>query len=153
MTSTAPTRPTPVTTERIGYGVAVVINAIVLYAIAVWPGWEIVPFLTDEFTQVLGLITLSLLASMVANVVYLAVRAPWVRPLGDLVTTGIGIAVVTRMLQVFPFAFNSTSVTWSALMRGALIVGLISLGVAVVVQFVTLVRAIAGEASGDGPDG
>lgn len=145
MTSTATTRPASATTERVGYAVAVLFNASVLFGVNVWPGWEIVPFLTDHLTQVLGLINVSLVASIVANLVFLATRASWVRPLGDLVTTGIGIAVIARLLQIFPFAFDNASFDWPALVRVVLIVGLVGAVIAVVVQFVTLVRAIGNE--------
>lgn len=52
-------------------------------------------------------------SSIIANLVYLAVRAPWVRPLGDLVTTGIGVAALSGMLRVFPFAFD-TGADWAS---------------------------------------
>lgn len=150
MTSTAtPTRPTPATTERIGYGVAILTNAVLLYAINVWPGWQIVPFLTDDLTHVLPLINLSLVASVVANLVFLAVRASWVRPLGDLVTTGIGVAAMTRMLRVFPFAFDGAGFDWAVLVRLALIVGITGAAIAMIVQFVTLIRALVVEPSAD----
>ncbi|HSK91908.1 MAG TPA: hypothetical protein VK875_11415 [Euzebyales bacterium] len=152
MTSTATHRPAPATTERVGYVVAVLISAAVLFAVNVWPGWQIVPFLTDDLTQVLGLINVSLVASIASNLVFLTTRASWVRPLGDLVTTGIGIAVMARMLRVFPFAFDGASFDWAALVRVVLIVGLVGAAIAVVVQFVTLVRAINNEvvSAGDG---
>lgn len=143
MTSTATKRPAGATTERVGYAVAVLLNAAVLFAVNVWPGWDIVPFLTDDFTQVLGLLNVSLVVSIVSNVVFIATSASWVRPLGDLVTTCIGIAVMTRMLRVFPFAFDSAAFDWPALVRIALIVGLVGAAIAVVVQLVTLVRAIS----------
>ena len=57
--------------------------------------------------QVLWLVNLSLAAGIAANVVYLAYDPPWVRSLGDLVTTGIGLAAAIRIWQVFPFALSS----------------------------------------------
>jgi len=45
---------------------------------------------------------LLLAAGIAANVVYLAYDPPWVRSLGDLVTTGIGLAAAIRIWHVFP---------------------------------------------------
>jgi hypothetical protein len=46
---------------------------------------------------VLGLVNLSLAAGLVANLVYLVGDAPVVKSPGDLVTTGIGLAVLVRI--------------------------------------------------------
>jgi hypothetical protein len=40
-----------------------------------------------------------------------------VKSLGELVTTGIGLAVLVRIWQVFPFDFAGWSVDWSWLVR------------------------------------
>jgi hypothetical protein len=40
-----------------------------------------------------------------------------VKSLGDLVTTGVSLAVLVRIWQVFPFDFAGWSVDWSWLVR------------------------------------
>jgi hypothetical protein len=98
----------------------------------------VVSLLTDDTRQVLGLVNLSLAAGLVANLVYLTQDAPVVNSLGDLVTTGIGLAVLVRIWQVFPFDFAGWSVDWSWLV-GSLI--------AIAVQVASpLRRAITGGA-------
>ena len=57
--------------RRSGYVVAIVLNAAMLYAINVWPGWDVVPFLTDDTVDVLDVVNASIVATLVANVVYL----------------------------------------------------------------------------------
>ena len=78
--------------RRFGYLVAVLVNGGLLYAANVWPGWEAVPFLTSETHQVLGLVNASILVSAAVNLVYLVTNPRWLRALGDVVTTGVGIA-------------------------------------------------------------
>jgi hypothetical protein len=153
MTSTAPTSPAAERTDRIGYLVAAMIHAALLWGLNVWPGWQWVPFLTDDLTLVLELINLSLMVSLVANFVYAVAQAPWVRPLGELATTGIGIAVLVRLLQVFPFSFDGWTFEWSPIVRVLLIVGVIGSVVALVVQSVALVRALVPAGGSQAPAG
>jgi hypothetical protein len=105
------------------------------------PGWQAVPFLTSDTAQVLWLVNLSLAAGIAANVVYLAYDPPWVRSLGDLVTTGIGLATAIRIWQVFPFALPSG---WSTAVRVLLVVVIAGSCIALVAQIVALARWFTG---------
>jgi hypothetical protein len=99
------------------------------------------PFLTSDKGQVLWLVNLSLTAGIPVNVVYLAYDPPWVRSLGDLATTGIGLAVAIRVWQVFPF---DLSPGWSAAVRVLLVVAIAGSCIALVVQIVSLGRRFTG---------
>jgi hypothetical protein len=48
MTLTEPTRHPSIPTRRVGYAVTVVWDATLLYLINVWPGWQVVSFLTAD---------------------------------------------------------------------------------------------------------
>jgi hypothetical protein len=98
--------------RRFGYIVAAAVTVAIFNVINVWPGWREVPFLTDDTGQVLWLVNLSLFAGIAVNVAYLAYDPPWSKSLGDLVTTGIGLAVLAQVWQVFPFDFSGYSVNW-----------------------------------------
>ena len=134
------------TTRRVGYIVAAVVNVVLWYAINVRPGWQVVPFLTEDMSNVVGLINLSLVAGIVANLVYVAYDAGWVRPLGELLTTGIGLVALVRIVQVFPFAFDATSFDGSSLVRVVLYVAIFGAAVGVIVQFLALVRRLVDDA-------
>jgi len=99
------------------------------------------PFLTSDTGQVLWLVNLSLAAGIAANAVYLAYDPPWVRSLGDLATTGIGLATAIRLWQVFPFALSSG---WSIAVRVLLVVAIAGSCIALVVQIVSLARWFTG---------
>jgi hypothetical protein len=145
MTVTAPARP-PVTTRRVGYLIAAAINTALMYAINVWPGWQTVPFLTDDTHRVLGLVTLSLAVGAIVNVIFLVADPPWVKALGNLVTAGIGLAVLAGVLQVFPFDFTNASFDWGLLIRVVMGVGIAGAALGVLVGIVSLVRRLL-----DGP--
>ncbi|MER7244880.1 hypothetical protein [Kribbella sp. NPDC000426] len=126
-------------TRRTGYAAAIVVNAAMLYAIHSWPGWQQVPFLTASTTQVLGWVTATLIAGLAGNLVYLWSDPPWLKSLGDLVITGIGLVAIIRVWQVFPFDFGTASFDWAVLVRIALAVGFFGSIAAMIVQVVVLV--------------
>jgi hypothetical protein len=105
------------------------------------PGWQAIPFLTSDTTQVLWLVNLSLAASIAANLVYLAHDPPWLESLGDLAITGIGLAAAIRIWQVFPFDLSSG---WSNAVRALLVVAIAGSCIALLVQIVSLARSLTG---------
>ncbi len=139
---TTPRRP-GAAARRFGYLVAVLVNGAVLYAADVWPGWEAVPFLTPETRQVLGLVNASILVSMAANLVCLVNDPRWLKALGDIVTTGVGIAALVRIRAVFPFAFTDTTLDWSLVASVLLVVAIVGSAIGIVVALVTFVRSVA----------
>lgn len=138
----APARRPPVAARRVGYLIAAGINVVLLYLVNISPGWEAVPFLTEDTRQVLGLVNLSLVAGLVCNLVYVLVDPTWLKSLGDLLTTGIGLAVLVRLWQVFPFDFGDSAADWALVVRAVLVVGVIGSAIGIVVQLVSLVRAV-----------
>ena len=54
----------PRTSRRPGYVAGIAVNAVLLWLVHGWPGWEVVPFLTDETPRVLGWVTASLVVGV-----------------------------------------------------------------------------------------
>lgn len=148
MTSTASTAKSSGASRRVGYAVAVAINGVLLYLVNVWPGWQIIPFLTQDFRDVLGLVNASLVAGMVVNLFNVLLDRRWVRALGDLVTLGIGLAGLVLFWQVFPFEFPG-GFDWSLLVRIVIVLAIVGTVIGIIVQIVTLVRSLAGQGDAD----
>ncbi len=127
--------------RRFGYGLAIAFSTALLIILNGSPGWQAIPFLTNDTAQVLWLVNLSLAAGIAVNLVYLAYDPPWVKSLGDLVTTGIGLATAIRVWQVFPFDLSSA---WSTTVRVLLVIAIAGSCIALVVQVVTLARRLGG---------
>ena len=70
--------------------------------------------------------------------VYLFYDPPWLKSLGDLITSGIGLAVAIRIWQVFPFAFHGSAAWWSTAIRVLLILAIAGSAISIVVQAVSL---------------
>jgi hypothetical protein len=133
----------PVASRRLGYTIAVAVNAVLIYLVNVSPGWDAVPFLTPATTEVLPWVNASMIAGVVANAVYVAWDPRWFKALGDVVTTSIGIVAMVRIWQVFPFDFTGSSFDWALVARFALGFGIGGSIVAILVALVTLVRSLA----------
>jgi hypothetical protein len=134
-------RPLPAS-RRVGYVIAIAVNLLMLYLVNVRPGWDAVPFLTDETVEVLYLVNLSLVVGVAVNVLYLGYDGRWFVALGGLATTGVGVVVLVRMWQVFPFAFPADS-NWALVARVLLMLAMAGSVIALIVQFVQLVAGLA----------
>jgi hypothetical protein len=125
--------------RRTGYLVAAAVNLVLLWLVLVWPGWEALSFLTDQFSEVVGLMSASLLVGAAANLVYVVADPPRVRAAGQLVVSALSLAVTVRLLQVFPFDFSGWSFDPSWLVRLLLWLAVLGTVVGMVTELVRLV--------------
>jgi len=142
----------PLAERRLGYTIAMALNAVLLYLVNVSPGWRAVPFLTDDTTEVLGWVNASLVASIIANALYVVMDGPWFRPLGELVTL-VGLAALVRLWQVFPFAFDDVGVPWHEITRWVLAIGMGGSVIGLIVTMVKLARTSTRSDDGRGRSG
>lgn len=142
MTTTIPRRQWAATGRRMGYLVAVALNAVLLYLINVAPGWRAVPFLTGSTTQVLGLVNVSLAVSLVFNTWYAVADPRRGKRFGDLVTTVVGLAALIRIWQVFPFDFTGDAAGWAVPARVLLVIVIVGTAIAALVTFVSVIVAL-----------
>ncbi|GGH91350.1 hypothetical protein ACFFGR_18985 [Arthrobacter liuii] len=132
------------TTTRSGNVGSVVVNALLLYGINIWPGWQVLPFLTSDMTRVLDLINASLIAGIVVNLVFVVIRARALMALGNLVVLGIGLAALLRLWEVFPFDFGTSWSGWPLVVRVFLALGIVGSIIGAVVEIINLFRSLAG---------
>jgi predicted membrane protein len=121
--------------------VGLVVNAGLLFAINDWPGWNAVPFLTEDTTRVLGLVNASIVVGLVANALYVYSDPPWFKALGDTIQNVVGVAALVRIWTVFPLDFAESSFDWDLLARWVLGVGIAGSGIGILVGLVALTRA------------
>ena len=128
------------TGRRIGYAVAVAVNVAFLVIVNNIVDWGWLPWLTEDFSDVLPIMNASLIASIVANVVYIAYDRPWFKGLTELGLLVIALIVTIRFWQVFPFDFSAYDFDWGTLVRWLLGVALFGICVAMLVQVIQLAR-------------
>ena len=94
----------PLPVRRLGYMIAIVIQFVMLYIILHLYDWN-VPFLTEEYNDLLWYLRASFYASIIAYAVFLLYDPKWFRHLLKAVTN-IVFALSTIMFYViFPFNF------------------------------------------------
>ncbi len=129
----------PTASRRFGYLVAIVANAVMLYLAHHLLAWGWPRFLTDDFEQLLPIVTVSFVAGMVANAAFICFDAAWFKSLANIVTSAISFVVALRTFQVFPFDFSGYDHDWSWLVRLVLVVGMVGAAISVVVETVRVI--------------
>jgi hypothetical protein len=126
--------------RRVGYVVAIAVNLVLIFVVNNLLDWGWPSFLTDDFEQLLPLINLSLMASIVANLIYLWFDPAWFKSMTQIVLGMISLVVTVRTLQVFPFDFSGYDVNWEAVTRVVLVFLIVVIGIAVLVEIGKLIR-------------
>jgi hypothetical protein len=137
--ATTTTKRPSVAARRAGYVISVLINAALLFGINVWPGWDVLPFLTNDFTQVVTWVNASIVVSLALNVLYMFRDTKRVKALGDTVSLAVALAVSVLMWQVFPFDFGDSTFGWALVFRIVLGLAIVGTGIAIIVNLVSLV--------------
>lgn len=126
--------------RRAGFLIGALVNGILLYLVNVQPGWQAVPFLTEDMAQVLGLVNLSLVLGVVTNLANAVTGSAMVRSLGEVMTTGVALAVLVRLASVFPFDLPDDGVDWAPIVRGLLVLLALATALGLLVQVFQLGR-------------
>jgi hypothetical protein len=124
--------------RRFGYGVAIVVNAVLLIAVQNILDWGWLPFLTDDFADVVPWISLGLGTAIVANVVYEFNDTPFIKSTGQILVNLVSIFVTYEIYLVFPFDFSGSTFSWEVVMRVLLVLAMVGAGVGVLVEAVKL---------------
>lgn len=126
------------TGRRFGYGVAVLVNLAMLVAVQFILDWGWLPFLTNEFSSLVPWISLSLLVSIVANLIYQFDDTSIVKSTGQIVTNLISLFVSYQIYLVFPFDFSAYAFDWEVIARIVLILAMVGSGIGVLTEAVKL---------------
>jgi hypothetical protein len=132
----------PRASRVVGYVFTIAFMLVTWFVVNVSPGWEAVPFLSEEVPLVLGLFNFSLLATVALNALYLVGDPLWLATAGELVLSSISLVLAWLVVVVFPFDFTGLGYDLSALARLAVVLALIGCAIAVLVNLVRLGRVV-----------
>ena len=139
--------------RRFGYLVAAAVNGVLLWVAHHLLEWEWPRFLTEDFEQVLPILTWSMAATIAANLVFVVFDPRWFTALAGAVTAALSVAVGVRTWQVFPFDFSTYAVDWTTVARVVIAVGIVGSAVAALANLARFVGALADGPGGRGPEG
>ncbi len=125
--------------RRSGYIATIVVNVVILYIANNLLFWDI-PFVTDAWNLVLPVLNLALVATIVANLLFVAYDPLLFRETGRLVLDMLGIAVLYTLYQVFPFDFTPLTAAdiVKVAVRIAIILGIAATIIAILVRIVRI---------------
>lgn len=126
--------------RRAGYAGSIVVDILLLLVVTTFPGWQQLGFLTPSAGDVVPVFVAALWVGVGVNILLLLADPRWLRGLTDIVTSVVGILVLVRTWQVFPFTFADT--VWGLLARLVIVLGLIGCGIGIIAGLVRFVRGI-----------
>jgi hypothetical protein len=133
----------PQRSKKPDYIAAIVVNTIILVIVNQILNWGILPFLTQDFNEVLPIQNILLAITIVFNAIFLLYNPQWFESLLKIVLNAVGIAVLMRFLNVFPFDFSAYSgFNWALLARWILIIGIVGCGIAILVEAFKFIAAV-----------
>ena len=119
-----------------GYIAAIVVNFVILYVFNNLLSWQ-VPFLTQDWVAPLAFFNVAIVATIGANIVFLAYDSPWFRHLVQAGLSVLGFLAVYMVWAVFPFDFPAE--IWNLLGHIVLALIMVGLGIGIVVDVVKVV--------------
>jgi hypothetical protein len=138
----------PQRSKKSDYIAAIFFNAILLVIANQILNWGILPFLTQDFKQVLPIQSLLYAITIVFNAVFLFRDPDWLTAPLKMVINAVGIAMLVRYSSVFPFDFSGSSFDWAVVFRVFIIIGFVAHGIAIMVEIVKFFRAVSGTSRG-----
>jgi hypothetical protein len=148
--TTRTSRRPPRGARRVGYLFGAAINLLLLWFVTVQPGWRWVPFLTEDFVEVVGLVIVSLLVGVAVNLLYLAADPRWFKYLGDAVTAAIACVILARIWAIFPIDLGERWGGWESTLRVLILLACIGTGIAVVANLAQAAQTLTER---EGPSG
>ncbi len=120
--------------RRFGYLLAAGINLALLLIVNNVLAWGWFPWLTDDFEDVLPVLSLSLVVAMLVNMAWVGYDAAWFKAVGNIAQGAIALVVSIRLLGVFPFDFSAYAFNWGAVARGLIIVAIVGSAIAILAE-------------------
>lgn len=126
------------------YIVAIIFGLIFLYIVNNLLNWNIY-FITSALNEVLWIVNLSIIATIVGNIILLAYSPEWFRHIIKIIINIINLIAVYFVYTVFPFNFYNSLINWG--LSILLILIMIGTAIAIIVEFYFLVskRADTGD--------
>lgn len=116
--------------------VAIIVNVILFYIVNNLLSWNF-SFITSSFQDVLWIFNISICATIIANIIFLAYHPGWFRSLAKIVLNILSFYVCYYLFTIFPFIFSQTAYT--IVVKMIIIMGMVAL---LIISLVEVLRLI-----------
>lgn len=116
--------------------VAIIVNVILFYIVNNLLSWNF-SFITSSFQGVLWIFNISICATIIANIIFLAYHPGWFRSLAKIVLNILSFYVCYYLFTIFPFIFSQTAYT--IVVKMIIIMGMVAL---LIISLVEVLRLI-----------
>ncbi|MEG3224682.1 MAG: hypothetical protein BME94_03905 [Methanobacteriales archaeon Met13] len=121
--------------SRTSFLVAIIVNIIFIYVVNQLPYWNL-SFIASSWTQTLWILNLSLIVTIIGNVLFLLYNPQWFRSLAQIVMNAFVFLAIQTLYNVFPFTLSSTMALVVVILLILMMVGVF---IAILVEVVKLV--------------
>ena len=132
--------------SAIGHVVAIGVNLVLLYVVQNLGEWDLLWFLTSDYSRVIEPISVSIIATAVGHALKIILPGQRIGLLIDGVVTVFGFYALLRIFQVFPFEFDPDGFRWDRVARFVLVIGLLGSAIGILV---TPLRMLQGAVTTD----
>lgn len=125
--------------SRASFAVAIIFNLIFIYIVNQIPYWDI-SFITSAWTETLWILNLSLVVTIIGNLLFLFYHPQWFRSLAQIFMSVFVFWAIKALYTVFPFSFSQSSLellTWLVL-----ILLMVGVAISILVEVVKLVVSL-----------
>ena len=116
--------------------VAIIGNIIILYIVNNLLSWNL-SFITSSFQDVLWIFNISICATIIVNIIFLAFHPGWFRSLVKIILNILSFLVCYYLYTIFPFIFSQAAYT--IILKIILIFGMVALIIAILVEVLRLI--------------
>lgn len=116
--------------------VAIIGNIIILYIVNNLLSWNL-SFITSSFQDVLWIFNISICATIIVNLIFLAYHPGWFRSLVKIILNILSFLVCYYLYTIFPFIFSQAAYT--IILKIILIFGMVALIIASLVEVLRLI--------------
>lgn len=116
--------------------VAIIGNIIILYIVNNLLSWNL-SFITSSFQDVLWIFNISICATIIVNIIFLAYHPGWFRSLVKIILNILSFLVCYYLYTIFPFIFSQAAYT--IILKIILIFGMVALIIASLVEVLRLI--------------
>ena len=128
--------------RRLGYAIAIGVQTALLIVVNNLVEWDLLPFITEEFNNLVPYINVSLVAGMLVNAASIVFDPRWFRSLTQVILNVISLVVIAQTYRIFPFDFSGSDFSWTALTRTILVVLMVLVTIGTIGEIAKMVRVL-----------